>query len=135
MAFNKVVKVDEVHGPPPRRDPHFVPAYDRAITNQTFSSELLAYGTDSSILPTSRLGKWSFSFHFTSLCSRLKLHVSKWQYNKTKKFVCIYPMYVGGLTLGYAPVLGVGGRGVLVQSGEYLDKNDNILRVEYSKIL
>lgn len=70
-SYHKVVKVDEVHGPPPRRDPHFIPAYDRAITTQTFSSELLAYGTDSSIIPTSRLGNINMHrfrlYHFLSI--------------------------------------------------------------------
>jgi len=62
-AYHKVVKVSEVHGPPARRDPHFVPAYDRAVTNQTFTSELLAYGTESSLLPTSRLGIFLLIFN------------------------------------------------------------------------
>lgn len=52
---SKVVKVEQIpglHGG--RRDKHN--PFDRSKTNQTASTDLLAYGTDSSILPLSRQG-------------------------------------------------------------------------------
>ncbi|XP_053395665.1 coiled-coil domain-containing protein 178-like [Mercenaria mercenaria] len=50
---SKVVKVEQVNGfPGGRRDQHN--PFERSKTNQTVSTELLAYGTDSSLLPLSR---------------------------------------------------------------------------------
>lgn len=49
---SKVVKVEEIHGLPG----------ERAKTNQTFSTDLLACGTESSVIPTSRLGSYETLF-------------------------------------------------------------------------
>ncbi|XP_060608579.1 coiled-coil domain-containing protein 178-like [Ruditapes philippinarum] len=56
---SKVVKVEQVHGlHGGRKDKHN--PFDRSKTNQTASTELLAYGTDSSVLPLSRQDEDSF---------------------------------------------------------------------------
>ncbi|WAR24311.1 CC178-like protein [Mya arenaria] len=49
MASSKVVKVDDVHGPP--QNAAFM-GFERSRTNQSLSTDFLAFGTDSSYLPT-----------------------------------------------------------------------------------
>lgn len=51
---SKVVKVEQVLGPPGGEGNHN--PLERSKTSQTVSTELLAYGTDSSLLPISREG-------------------------------------------------------------------------------